>query len=195
MKELMERPQNEVEEWHNAEQNAINIEEFILDYLLNQWIEAKKKFVKAYHFWKVVLVEAPFSKFTALQTFMTIYYKKLWESILLAAESGDTKFFIKIPKEEMLDKPTLPGSSMPDRRIIDFEVKEALKMLELIVHLQSSRKQSERGLNLLTNCNSMYFPLTAGFWRFNIYLIIFCQSFHLLALCVWFLFLLQTHKP
>lgn len=92
LKELMERSQDEVEE--RAQQNDKihwRIHSWSLVELMD-WSEDE------------VCQSLPFLEggsraiFTALQTFMTIYHKKLWESILLAAKSGETEYLIKIDK-------------------------------------------------------------------------------------------------
>lgn len=101
MTELRDSPENEIEERRNSELNVRDIKEFIPEHLVNQWLEAKTRFVKAYYFWKEVLMEAPFSKFTALHVFMTMYYKKLSEAILFAAESGETNSSSIYPKEKI----------------------------------------------------------------------------------------------
>lgn len=132
MKELTERPREEVEERHRTHKNAKYIEEFAPDNLLGRWIEAKTKFVK--------VDQSVLTKFDALHNFTRKYDIKMWESLLMAAENGDTEFIIKIPKADKIDKPTLRGTSILDRSVIDEEIREALAMLG-IFNLTSENKK------------------------------------------------------
>lgn len=58
------------------------------------------RFVKAHYFWKSTELEHPYNMFVALHSFMMVYYKKLWDNILLSAENDDTKYLIKYPTKK-----------------------------------------------------------------------------------------------
>lgn len=62
---------------------------------------------------------------------MTKYYIKLWEEILISAETGKEKYFIKIHHQETFPKPVLSGSTTLDRKTINVEVKDMMQMMKI----------------------------------------------------------------
>lgn len=62
---------------------------------------------------------------------MSNYNDNLWVKILLSAEEGEVKYFIKIPESETFPILVIQGTSTMDRRVIRDEINKVLEMLKL----------------------------------------------------------------
>lgn len=108
-----------LEERRYSERNARYIEEFISSHLLDEWMVTKVTFIKAYYQWKAI--EAPPGPFNALNNFMIDSHEDLWEKILICAEEGEVKYFLKIPVSETFHVLIIQGTSTMNRRVISDE--------------------------------------------------------------------------
>lgn len=129
--EMVKRPQSEIEERRYNEPTAKYVEEFVPEKFLNEWLSAKTKFIKAAYFWKATEVTPPYNSFSTFHRFILKNYPKLWEQVLLSAETGKEKFFIKIPHRETFPTPVVAGTKILDRKVIAAEVKDIMKLLKI----------------------------------------------------------------
>lgn len=75
----------------------------------------------------------PHNLFTTLHTLMMMHVATVWEQVLLSAETRLEKYFIKIPLQEKFPRPVVPGTKTLDRKTIDLEANEVMKMLKIEV--------------------------------------------------------------